>query len=62
MNDPRKSDSNGHGDRPGGKFSVATANCISTEFCPQFFASTLEGLRGERRTARGISPPERMQP
>jgi hypothetical protein len=62
MNEPRKSGSNGHGNRPGGTFSVATANCISTEFRPQFFSSILEGLRGERRTARGTLPPERMHP
>lgn len=62
MNDLPKPKNKACSDRLIGKLSLTACRRISTESRPQFFASPPEGLRGEHRTARGISPPEPVQP
>ncbi len=62
MNELRKPNGKACSDRLIGKPSFIASRRVSTEFRPQSFVPIPEGLRGERRTARGISHPERMHP
>ncbi|WP_193371461.1 hypothetical protein [Pelagibius marinus] len=61
MNDLPKPKNKACGDRLIGKLSLTTCRRISTESRPAVLRFTPEGLRGEHRTVRGISPPEPVQ-